>query len=440
MGWDGVRRRDTDSEAIMAGERGLSAWLPHALLYPVRGARWSVILLFAILFGFVTQVAAGPFDSSLAYSLRALPILLIALTLLQRYLFLVVEQTAMGNAVPPNLAIDGVPQRRAGLLQMIWLAVAIASTWFGSTLSMDLGWSLLATWLLALPAATLVLLMDTRSLGWLNPLRLLRTVIILGPCYLFANAAILGGAALTAAGGDIGAPYLSALLGIYGLVLGHHLVGYLAFRARAKLGLNVQFAPEVTAEREREARDRELEAALDRAHRLATVNRTRDAVEVISTGLPRAEDPVLREVMLLERLLTWRNQELLVWQARRTIGTLLDAGRASRALALMPRCLSACGDADPALPAHSLRLGQQALEEGHDDLALRILRDQDLRHPGDPAALSASLLYAETMLASGKAAAARPVLLRLSAHTEHAEAARVQRALQLIKATTQEGQ
>jgi len=281
--------------------------------------------------------------------------------------------------------------------------------------------------------------MVPRSLAWLDPLRLLRTVIVLGPGYLLASTVILGGAAVTVLGADLGAPYLLAALGLYCLVLGHHLVGYLAFRARAALGLEAQFAPEVTAARDREARDRELEAALDRAHRLASVNRTRDAAALIETELPPATDPVLREVMLLERLLTWRNQELLVWQARRTIGTLLDAGRASRALAMMARCLSACGDADPALPAQRLRLGQQALSEGHDDLALRILRDQDLRYPDDPEAIAASLLYAETQLARGHAAAAHPVLLRLSVHTEHADAARVQRALQLSGSAMQEG-
>jgi hypothetical protein len=413
MGWDGIRLRDRELEAKMAAADSVLRWLPQAVVYPLRGGRWTIILLFGLIFTLFNITGRSG-----VFGLFTLPALLAWLGLLQRYLFLVVEATSMGNAVPPNLAHEAVPQRGRASMQFLVILMA-AGTTLGVWLQLpELTLWVGGFWLLVLPAATLVLIADRRPWAWLLPWVMGQTVVTLGPGYLVAGLAVMGGATLLLA--DLG--LLAILPGVYLVILGHHLLGFQAFHRRDALGLAASFAPEVAAAVAREEQDAQIEQVLDRVHLLAGANRTRDAVKVLETELPVTDDPIHQQTSLLELMLGWRNRELVVWQARRTLRALIDANRASRALALMSRCLASDPGIDLQAPALALALGRQALTEGRSDIVLEILKDQDLRAPGDAAAITGALLYAQVLVDENRADLARPVVQRLLQHTAHPEA------------------
>lgn len=370
MAWDGIRDRDRESEQVMARTTSILRWLPHALVYPLRGGRWLVILIIGGMLGFV----AATWATIGVFALRALPILILALILLQRYLFLVLEHTAMGRAVPPNLMVDGVPRRTHAFFQTLFLGAAVLLTWSAFQLGVAVGSAMLMFWLFALPAATLVMLLAPRGFGWLSPVTMVRSVIKLGAGYLVAAAAILGGVLAAAFGSALGSGFVGALVGVYALILGHHLLGYLAFQRRDELGIEATHGPEVEAQRKRKALEAEVEQLLDRVHVRAAANQTREASRILAEELPETDDPLALQVALLETIMGWRNRELLAWQARRTLGALMEAGRKSRALSLMARCLAS----DKALvlgdEALTRALAAQAEAEGRPDLAKEITR------------------------------------------------------------------
>jgi hypothetical protein len=418
MAWDGIRLRDRDSEAVMAAAGSILRWSPHALRYPLRGGRWIAILLLASVFAVLSM-----FLHSGAPGLFSLPALVVWLGLFQRYLFLVVESTSMGNAVPPNLFLEAVPSRLQGSLQLLVLFGAAGSTWTIYLYAPYLTYWVGGFWLLAVPAATLLLVADSRPFAVLSPWVLGRLVATLGPGYLVSVACTLAGVALLGSG--LGA--LGIFPGVYLVILGHHLLGFQAFCRREALGLQASFSPEETAARAREEQGVVIEKVLDRVHRIAAAGRTQEAVDILKSELPETDDPEHQHSMLLETILTWRNRELMAWQARRTLRALLDGKRASRALSMLSRCLSSHATFDLKAPDLSLALGRQALTEGRPDIALEILKDLDLRSPEDADAISGSLIYAQTLIDAGKADKARPVLERLRTHSSHPEAVQIMR-------------
>jgi predicted Zn-dependent protease len=423
MAWDGIRRRDREAEELMAASGSVLRWAPHALMYPLRGGRWLVVLLFGLMFAMLVSFLRSGF-----FGMFALPALVAWLGLFQRYLFLVVQSTSMGSAVPPNLVREAVPEHLTGALQLLVILFAAGTTWvvhsYAPALTMWVG----GFWMLVVPASTLLLASDPRPWALLMPWVMGRLVFTLGPGYLASLACTLGGVALVAI--DLGP--LAIVPGIYLLVLGHHLLGFQAFTRRDALGLRASFSPEENAARAREAQDKVIEQVLDRVHLLASAGRTQEAVDILKADLPETDDPEYQQSKLLETVLTWRNRELMAWQARRTLTALLDAGRASRALSLMSRCLAANTEIDLKAPALSLALGKQALSEGRPDIAMEILKDLDLRSPDDADAISGSLLYAKTLVEEGKHAMAGRVLDRLAVHDTHPEAVAIKRLAESV--------
>jgi hypothetical protein len=203
--------------------------------------------------------------------LFGLPILVILLSWLFKYAFVLLEQVAHGAREPPVLSVEMVnpaselrPWILLAIVLAVYLSVRALSGYLGTTLTLILEGLAFA----ALPASIAVL--GVASVFWqaINPLALWHVVRALGLTYLGIVVVVLiygyGIAALAATAilpsWLINALYVFAWLSLFSLLGGS------LFEAREALGHEAMHAPERAADKAQRQVERERSAFIDAAY------------------------------------------------------------------------------------------------------------------------------------------------------------------------------
>lgn len=352
----------------MVGSRSLLNYLPRALIYPLREHAPPAILLMTLMLGFGSA------------SLAALPLLIVGTLILSHYAIRVIEQTSLGHALPPALGADALMLADRFTWSAMFAPAVLLSLHFRGA---DLAVAALA---FVLPAHWLAL-GTTRSL-WtsLNPLRWAQIILVTGPAYL--GLCLLAGGAVWA-GRWLSAEWSSLLLiaiWLYLLLLGAHLLGYLAYQQHERLGIGVQVErPDVQrareTEREQGRRVADLVADLGALHRAGD---PAGAVRRLSEAVPGTADAHRFHEALYERLKLTAMRGLALTQAARLITLLLDRRLLDRALQIVENAL----DRDPQFRLESVLqyppLAERALQSRQYALLARLIESAEGGFSADP--------------------------------------------------------
>lgn len=353
----------------MIGSRSLLAYLPRALIYPLREHAPPTILLVTLMLGFGSA------------SLVALPLLIIGTLFLAHYTIRIIEQTSLGHALPPALGGDALMLAdRFTWSAMLAPAVLLSLHFRGAELAV-------AVIALMVPAHWMVLGTTRSLLSSLNPLRWVQIIRVTGPAYL--GLCLLAGGAIWA-GRWLSSEWSSLLLiatWLYLLFLGGHLLGYLAYQQHERLGIGVQVErPDVLRARrsewEQAQRVTELVAEVGALHRAGdSAGAARRLMEVV----PGNGDARSFHEDLYARLKLTAMRGLALAQAARLISLLLDRRLLERALEIFENAL----DRDPRFRLESILqypvLAERALQTRQVALLARVIESAEAGFAGDPA-------------------------------------------------------
>lgn len=404
-GFDG---HDAAADQRMAGSRGVLAWLPQVLLYPLRGHAPPIILLVTLMLGFGSGGLVG------------FPLLVVGMLFLAHYAIRVIEQTSLGHARPPRLGGDALMLADRFTWAAMLAPLALLSLHFRGADAAVIALALL------LPAHWIALA-STRSLvSALHPLRLMQIVVVTGPAYLavcaLALAAALAGRWLSA---ELSSLLLLAIW-LYALFAACHLLGFVAYQRHERLGIGVQV--------ERPAQQLERTQLEDQAQRieqlvqvLSATQQAGDsegAAKLLRDTQPGAADARQFHETLYERLKLAQLRGLALTQAARMIGFLLDRRLSDRALEIFENA----ADRDPRFQAESALhyppLAERALETRQYTLLARLLDSAQAGFPGDPALRLLDLVRVRELFDHRRdAQAARTVLDALGPLDRHPQAA-----------------
>jgi len=323
--------------------------------------------------------------------LFGLPILVILLSWLFKYAYVLLEQVSHGAREPPVLSIEMVnpaselrPWIQLAIVAVVYLALRALSGYLGTTLTLILEGVAFA----ALPASIAVL--GVASVFWqaINPLALWHVVRTLGLSYLGIVAVVLiygyGIAALAAyavlPGWLINAVYVFALLSLFSLLGGS------LFEAREALGHEAMHAPERAADKTQRQVDRERTEFIDAAYAQARSGNLAGAWQTIDKRLTaHHRDPETYHWLLerLERLDDSRLANRLAQdQIRHALGR--DNGRV---VEIVQRRLALDALFRPRSAAETVRVAQLMRLSGDRGSAQRLLGDFASQFADAPPAL-----------------------------------------------------
>lgn len=419
------------ADARMARSSGLLNYAPWIAAYPLRGFALPVLLMITL---FVTAgMRSDAFGTGLP--LTGIPLLVITAIWSVHYLTLVIRDSARGHALPPALSAEVV--FLSGGLRPLLLPVAVASLhhWLGSR-HPPLAQALLLASVFLLPAYLFILATEESLAAALNPLRWLQTVLQLGvPYALSATALTVGVFSLGKVSGLFSLSVL-AFLAVYLAVAAAHLLGYVGFARRGRLGLHVEVRHPDEVAREREQADR-LAALLVR---IESCLQHRDEAGAAREIAAEPGGPVSVRVFfeaLFDRLLGRGNVHLVHAAGARLITVLLAENRNARALEVAERCLDRHPQFEPQAPEQIERLAREALQSRYDALFERLVRNLEQRYPAHPLQVNWQLLRAQFLAERRGDEAAALLLLRpllaLDTHPLQPRIAALTRALEHLQ-------
>lgn len=353
----------------MVGSRSLWAYLPRALIYPLREHAPPAILLITLMLGFGSA------------NLTALPLLIVGTLLLAHYAIRIVEQTSLGHALPPALGADALMLAdRFTWSAMLAPAVLLSLHFRGA----DGAVTVMA---LLVPAHWLALATTRSLLASLNPLRWAQIIGVTGPAYLGLCVVAVSAAW---AGRWLSAEWSSLLLvaiWLYLLFLGSHLLGYLAYHQHERLGIGVQVErPGVL--RARESEQAQAQRLADLVTEIGALSHAGDqaaAARKLMEAVPGTADARRFYEDLYERLKHTSMRGLALAQAARLITLLLDRRLLERALEIFENALDRDADFRLESALQYPPLAERALQIRQYALLARLIRSAEAGFAGDPA-------------------------------------------------------
>ena len=406
------RPSPVESDAVRAQtEPTLPEWPPlwhnvgAILRYPLQGAALTSIAGFALF----SAVGILPWVG--------IVLLLILWTAAFRYAIEVLQRTANGYAIAPELALDatGGDGRRMLLLQLLFGLVALSC---GRVQDHGLRLLLLGTLALAQPAATLTLALAGNLGAALNPLVWLRIGTRLGAPYLLLVVAplLLGllqdqaNAWIASALPAVLAMMLTGLIAFYLLVLEFHLIGYLLYQYRERLDWTPQWQPPLRPGDWHAPFMDYIEQQVADGHRAEAVAEFEPYLRGAMHATPAMH---ARYRSLLTEL---GNTAALLHHGDQRIGQLLADREPRQALTLLRESLALDPAWRPTAAEHTSALSDAALHAGQTSTVLLLLREFHLRHPRHPDAPAHALLAAQLLLdREGNAEGARELLKEVAA-------------------------
>lgn len=413
-----LRLDDPEADQLMAATPSLLAYLPQLVRYPLRGYATGVTLVIGVAFwilgysGIFGIAASGVMFGWMGF-----------------YLMKVVEETALGHAIPPPLGIDALYQTdQVRLLVIVVYVFAVVTLTAGAARDGKTAEALLLciAGIYLLPALVASLALQPTVLSALNPWSLLRFMYYTGwpyplACLLLAG---MGVAAVLLSGRLVGA--FSDIFMVYGLIFVCHLVGYVIYHRHEELGIAVVVQKPTDESRAREVqerRQRTLLAHIDARLEAKEPQAARD--ELLSENGADLVNPRLFHEELFEQLRLRHQDALSLVQGARLMEVLMREKRVHRALEIYEQCLDVSTDFVPQPLAFTVPLAEQALHDQRLALFDRIAAGVLARHPDSDEAVAMRFLQARLLAEQKQDAAALALVEPLLARQNHPWRARI---------------
>ncbi len=309
-----------------------------------------------------------------------------------RYLFFVLEYTALGHSDPPLIEWEMIsPAERPrtmfqGVLIMTLIGVGeLVLQYLGSTVFSV--YTVVAV--LYVPATVCVISVDQHIGRVFDPLRAFRLIGNLGYHYLGILAAIglvSGVLALSFYYFD-GILLTNAVLFYTGVWL-FHLIGRVLYANRDAIGLDAERAPERDQEKADAEQLQAQNALLDEIFPISRIGKYPDALRAIDEYLERYDSPV-DEQRLFDALLNWENPYLGLKLGQRRVDRCMAGKNMVSALQLCDRCLAVDKRFRPNGADTTIKIAEAAQTDGRSGMALVLLSDFMQRFPDHPGELRA---------------------------------------------------
>ncbi|HEX5340768.1 MAG TPA: hypothetical protein VFX47_07795 [Gammaproteobacteria bacterium] len=381
-----VRLHDPEADARMVAATSVWQYLPSILSYPLRGYALGVVLVIGLLFWLFDM--AGIFAAAMA------PITLGWLTV---YLFMIVEDTALGHAIAPPLGTEVLGHSDYGRLILViafWLATGALGMWLmhhGIVHGMQIC-MLIA--MLIFPAFLVTMALDGSAFSALNPLRLLRFMYHTGSAYLLAVTLMGVAYVLLAMLSGAVSSLVAHMIAVYFLVMSAHLMGFIAYHRHERLGIEVMVARPSEERTRMEAQQRRLDEVLQKACALSDGGDWDAARELLRKEPAAVTDLRVYHEELYEALRLRGQYDLSLVQGKQLVRCLVAQKRLDRALDICEQCLDVNRRFEPEPLADCVTLAEAALNAARFALFEKFISDVPSRHPQSTQAMALQFLHA----------------------------------------------
>src|SRR6266404_4074921 len=321
------------------------------MLRPARGGAAGVVVVFAILLSIA--VKAG---------LLGIPLALILISWLFKYAYVLFDHVVRGVDEPPALDINMVNplnEQRPIAQVVILAAVAALVKLTASALSPVAGTVLAALALFFFPASVAILGLEGNMLKAVYPVALVRMVAGLGVMYA-GVLSLLGGA---------------------------------LYERRHELGLETWHSPERTAEKERQADEKQSDSVVTEAYGQVRVGAHQNAWALLQSWLASRGHAPEDYLWVRDKVVAWPDARYADRLTEEYVDRLLAAKRDSEALDAVRDRLRVDKAFRPKSAAATLRIAQLAASGGGAAGVARVLlSDFGERFAGDPLVETAAAL------------------------------------------------
>jgi hypothetical protein len=266
--------------------------------------------------------------------LFGLPLLLVLLSCLYSYGYVLLEQVAHGAREPPVLDLEmvnplsqGRPLLQLGIVLVLFLALRALASYAGLAPTLALG----ALAFAALPASMAVLAVGDAGWEAISPLALWRLARALGSAYLFivAVTVLVGCGFVALAWFEMLPTWLRGMLAIYAWLALYAVIGGALYEHRHEVGLEAIHSPENRGRALAHHHDRERERFVDGLFAQVRNGNPAGAWAAIDKDLGAHGQASARYEWLLQRLGALDDQRLASRLAQDYIHRLLgkDNGR-----------------------------------------------------------------------------------------------------------------
>jgi tetratricopeptide (TPR) repeat protein len=417
-----LRLHDPEADARMVATASVWQYLPSILLYPLRGYALGVVVVIGLMFWL--------FDMAGIFAVAMAPITLGWLAI---YMFMIVEETALGHAIAPPLGTEVLGHNdyaRLVLVIAFWFGIAALGSYL---MHMGIAQSehiCMLFGLLVFPAFLVTMALENSALSALNPFNLLRFMYRTGGSYLLAVILLSTSYVLLAALSGAVSALFAHIIVVYFLVMSAHLMGFVTYHRHERLGIEVMVARPTEERARMEAQRRLLADILDQACTFSDAGNWDAARELLRREQTGLADPRLYHEELYEALRLRGQYDLSLVQGKQLIRYLVSEKRLDRALDIYEQCLDVNRRLEPEPLADCVLLAETALNNRRWPLFEKIVTDVPPRHPGNQETMALQFLHARYLAEYRQQdAAALAILKPLAVHTEHPWYSRV-RALQ----------
>jgi hypothetical protein len=424
-----LRLQDPEANARMVASPSLWRYLPSILLYPLRGYALGVVLVMGLLFWM--------FDLAGIYAAAMGPITLGWLTI---YLFMIVEDTALGHAIAPQLGTEVLGHSDYGRILMVigfWLVIGALGGYLrrngiphGYEICMLVG-------MLLFPAFLVTVALAGSVWSALNPVELMKFIYRTGRGYLLAVTLLCISYVLIAAVTGVVPSLLAHMATIYFLVMSAHLVGFVTYHRHERLGLDVMVERPTEARARLAAQQRQLDATLQQAIALLETRGWDAARELLRREPTGLVDVRLYHEELYEALRLRRQYDLSLVEGKQLIRCLVMQKRLDRALDIYEQCLDVNRIFEPEPLGDCVALAEAAFRAKRWSMLETIAADVPPRHPGSVEAVTLQFLRARFLAEIRKQdGQALSILTPLVTQTEHPWHGRILALYQALKLLT----
>jgi hypothetical protein len=297
--------------------------------------------------------------------LFGIPLAAILVSWFFKYCFLVLDAVVAGAEEPPVLSIEAVNpvSEQRPLVQAFLIVCGAALAHFAGSIAGPLAPPLVGAALIAaLPASIAVLGITSSAIQAASPRALFALARGLGRDYVWLTLALLAAAAILYASARLAPPSATFVLGQLTLLAAFALIGGAVLENRHALGLDTLTRAERLAREQRQERDAQRGAMLDRSYAQLRLERSLDAWQEIERwlGAHGGKERALEEYgAVLEATSKWDDPRIADRLARELLTQLLARGDNGRALEVAERRLAGNPRFAPA-PGDTVRLTELA--------------------------------------------------------------------------------
>jgi hypothetical protein len=309
-----------------------------------------------------------------------------------RYLFFILEHTALGHSEPPLFEWEMVSptERPRTLFQGVLIMTLIG---VGELVLHYLGGAVFSVYaviaVLYFPATVCVISVDQHIGRVFDPLRAFRLIGNLRHHYLTILAAIVLVSGVLALSFDYSDSIMltNAVLFYTGVWL-FHVIGRVLYANRDAIGLDAERAPERDREKANTEQLRAQNALLDEIFPISRIGKYTNAMRAIDEYLKRNDSPV-DEQRLFDALMKWEDPYLGLKLGQRRLDRFVAGKNMVSALQLCDRCLAADKQFRPNGADTTIKIAEAAQTDGRSVMALALLSDFMQRFPDHPGELRA---------------------------------------------------